>query len=338
MSRVSHPAPRLGRLLFGAAILGAAVAALAPVEPSASASGSICMGIVIDYGTPSSPPSSVVPPATASQSASVAPGTSDEQALAEAGDSIAANASGLVCAINGYPADGVQNCTATSGDDYYFWSYWQGNPATNTWTYANVGPASHTVNNGDTYVEGWRYQNPGPASPAAASPSVTPAAAFAQACPGVPPVAASGGGSGTGSTGSGSGSDSGAGSGPGGSSETSTSEPGPSGGASSGGGGSAVSGGSVSATPAGHPATPTTIDHTGATTTVASKSTTTSTTIRDGASVAGHSTRKLNAAPAVSRHGGGAGPGTLPVVIVAIVVAALIGAAVARWRRRPVEE
>ena len=263
------------------------------------------------------------------------PGASDEQALANAGDSISANASGLICAINGYPANGVQNCTATSANQYFFWSYWQGNPATNAWTYANVGPASHTVNNGDTYVEGWRYQNPGPASPAATPPSVTPAA-FAQACPGVTPVAASSGGAGTGSTGSGSSSDSGSGSG--GTSETSTSEPGTSVGASSSGDGTAVSGGSVSGAPGGEPATPTTMVHTGATTTVVSNSTTTSTSIRDGASVAGPSTRKLSAAPAVSRHVGGADPGALPVVIVAIVVAALMGAAVVRWRRKPVEE
>ncbi len=175
-------------------------------DKRAWADGSTCMGIVLDYGNPSSPPSSVAPPVTATQGVSVVSGTSDEQALADGGDSIATNASGLICAINGYPADGVQNCTATSGNDFYFWSYWQGNPATNAWTYASAGPAGHTVNNGETYVEGWRYQNPGPASPAATPPAVTPATAFAHACPGVTPVSTSGAGSGTGSTGAPSGS------------------------------------------------------------------------------------------------------------------------------------
>ncbi len=81
-----HP----GRLLLGAVILGVTGAASAPWVLPAGASSTTCMGIVIDYGTPSSS-STAIPPTTATQAALVASGTSDEQALANAGDSIGTN-------------------------------------------------------------------------------------------------------------------------------------------------------------------------------------------------------------------------------------------------------
>ncbi len=122
------------------------------------------MGVVVDDASN----------ATA-QAAQIAPGTSDLQALSAAGDTATQNNSGLVCAINNVPADGLQNCLKTAGGgQYYYWSYWEGDPYTNTWTYANVGPASHTVDTGQTYVEGWRYQDPGADNPTATKPAVTP--------------------------------------------------------------------------------------------------------------------------------------------------------------------
>ncbi len=170
---------RRGGLLvtFGLAA-GGLVVATAPAVP-ALASGQVCAGIVIDSGPGG--------PATLTQGASVAPGSSDLDLLNAAGDSFKPNDSGLVCLINGYPPSGLQNCLQAAHGLFYYWSYWEGDPATNTWTYAAVGPAEHTVEAGQSYVEGWRYQDPGPASPAAAKPSVTPTAAFAQACLKVPP-------------------------------------------------------------------------------------------------------------------------------------------------------
>ncbi len=145
----------------------------------ALASGQVCAGIVIDDGTGAAP---------LTQGASVPPGSSDLDLLEAAGDSFKQVDSGLVCVINGYPVNGIQNCLEADHGLFYYWSYWEGDATTNTWTYANVGPAEHTVDAGQSYVEGWRYQDPGPDSPAAPKPSETPAAAFAQACQGVPPT------------------------------------------------------------------------------------------------------------------------------------------------------
>ena len=145
----------------------------------ALASGQVCAGIVIDDGTGAAP---------LTQGASVPPGSSDLDLLEAAGDSFKQVDSGLVCVINGYPVNGVQNCLEADHGLFYYWSYWEGDATTNTWTYANVGPAEHTVDAGQSYVEGWRYQDPGPDTPAAAKPSETPAAAFAQACQSAPPT------------------------------------------------------------------------------------------------------------------------------------------------------
>ena len=187
---------RSGLLAAACLVVGGLAVATLPATP-AVASGQVCEGIVLDDGNGS---------AAAVQAGQVAPGASDLEALSAAGDTVAQNDSGLVCAIDNYPANGLANCTATSGGDYYYWSYWSGDPYTNTWTYAEIGPSEHTVTDGQTYVQGWRYQDPGPSGPSATKPSVTPAAAFAQACPGVTPVAPSSGGGGSGSGGGGSGS------------------------------------------------------------------------------------------------------------------------------------
>jgi hypothetical protein len=154
---------------------GGLVAVTGPAAP-ALAGDQVCAGIVIDDGTGAKP----VP-----QGGSVAPGSSDLLLLTAARDTFQQNDSDLVCTINSYPANGLQNCLGTAPHGlYYYWSYWEGDPTTNTWTYANVGPAEHTVAAGQDYVEGWRYQNPGPDSPLATKPSVTPAAAFRAACEG----------------------------------------------------------------------------------------------------------------------------------------------------------
>jgi hypothetical protein len=318
MSRLARTVPPVvGALILGPLMLG-------PAGAAGAASGQVCMGVVIDEGSN----------ATA-QAAQVAPGTSDLQALSAAGDTATQNNSGLVCAINNYPADGLQNCLSTAGNgQYFYWSYWQGDPYTNTWTYANDGPMSHTVSAGQTYVEGWRYQNPGPDNPTAPKPSVSPATAFAQACPGVTPVPAGssgGGGGGGGATGS-------------------------------GGGGSAGSGiGSAPATggsPA--PTTTTAVPGTGAAPrtaaggTTSSGSNTTTTTSRPGAgaapgqststttTAAGSGTKHQDAKTALAvsagHSGSGGGDPALPILIVGVVILALGGLAWWRWRRRPLEE
>ncbi len=166
---------RSGRLLTGGLLLGAVGAALAPAGPdalvpfkilAASAASDVYVAVVIDFG-----PNSNL--ATISKCVPVPSGSTDADALAAAvGESnVAYSSSGLLCSIDGYPVDGVQNCNNSAGPgSFYFWSYWHG--ATGAWTYADDGPAEHGASDGD--VEGWRFQNPGPASPAAPQPGLTP--------------------------------------------------------------------------------------------------------------------------------------------------------------------
>ncbi len=157
----------VGRL---AMLVGAGTAVLAPLgagalDPLRAAAADVYVAVVIDFGGGPGAPADVV------QCVSVPAGSTDAQALSMVDDHTTAYAtSGLLCGIDTYPPDAVANCRATSGDDYYFWSYWHGNGG--TWVYANDGPAEQVVTSGD--VEGWRFQDPGPASPSAPAPGTAP--------------------------------------------------------------------------------------------------------------------------------------------------------------------
>lgn len=297
-----------------------AAASVFPAGP-AGASGQVCEGVVIDDGNASAP---------GVQVAQVAPGSSDLDALQAAGDTFTQNDSGLVCGINGYPANALQNCTNTANGLYYYWSYWQGNPSTNTWTYPGIGPAGHPVETGQTYVQGWRYQNPGPSNPSAPKPSVSPAAAFAQACPGVTPVAPSSGGGSTPSGGGGTGSGA-----------VATTAPAP----------PAVSSpaGSTPAAPA--PATGAGRSPGGSSKSTPSSSTTAPASAGGGAvqsttttSAPGSARAKSTATASTlalsdpAHHQGGGNNPALPIIVVAVIIGLLGAAAWLRWRRRPGEE
>ncbi len=314
------PQPTSGLPVALGLLLGGLMATVVPAG-AAMGAGPVCMGVVVDEGNGTAP---------SVQGAQVAAGTSDLQALSDVGQSPVQNASGLVCTIGAYPANGLQNCLAASNGLYLYWSYWEGDPQTNTWTYASLGPASHAVSAGQAYVEGWRYQDPGPASPAATKPAVTPATAFAQACPGVPP-----GGSGGSSGGAGSG---GPASGPAVTTTTATS-PGtgtgaaatssqagpsaPSGSApTAGSGGTGPPSSSRVAAPGGAPA------GTGSS----------ATSRRDKAIATAGANVAAQASPAradVQRSSGGSS--LLPVLVVSVLVAAMAAVAWARWRRRPAD-
>jgi hypothetical protein len=60
------------------------------------------------------------------------------------------NSSGLLCAIDGVPL--APACGNLGPNGYEYWSYWIGG---STWTYAPVGPASRSMQDGT--VEGWRF-------------------------------------------------------------------------------------------------------------------------------------------------------------------------------------
>lgn len=70
-----------------------------------------------------------------------------------------ASGSGLLCAIDGYPAS---ECGTESGNHYAYWAYWHGGGK--RWQYASDGPGEWTVSKGD--VEGWRFEPDGSATPA----------------------------------------------------------------------------------------------------------------------------------------------------------------------------
>jgi hypothetical protein len=321
---------RTGLLLGGTPLFGLLI--LGPGGAAAATGGQVCMGVVIDDGgyNGSGP--------AAEQASHVGSGSSDLQALQAAGDTVYQNNSGLVCAIDDgtgeVPANGVQNCLSTSGSGFDYWSYWEGDPYTNTWTYASIGPAEHNVSSGQTYVEGWRFQDPGPDNATAPKPAVTPAAAFAQACPGVQPVPSGGSGAGGGSSGGGA-------VGTGGGSPpvtpnpsasatptTAVSNANPASPKTAAGGGPTTSGSGTTTTS--HPGSGSNASHA-----AAHGASTTTTTTSNGVR---HQDGKAALADSRGHGQSGGGDPALPIVVVAAVILLLGGLAWWRWRRRPLEE
>ncbi len=80
------------------------------------------------------------------------------------------NGSGLLCAIDGFPATG---CGEPKDGKYAYWAYFHG--ANGAWSYANVGPGASRVGVG--VVEGWRWQPAGAGLPTDPPPRTTPSTA-----------------------------------------------------------------------------------------------------------------------------------------------------------------
>lgn len=77
---------------------------------------------------------------------------SGAQAMKDAGLTLRFGSSGLLCAINGYPADG---CGEKTGDRAYnYWSFWKAKAGETAWSYSTTGAATK-VRAGAT--EGWRF-------------------------------------------------------------------------------------------------------------------------------------------------------------------------------------
>jgi hypothetical protein len=315
--------------------VGAAAAALAPAGPGAliplkmaiasadSVGNDVYVAVVVDFGSGSSM-------STVSKCVPVAASGHDADALAAAVGSgnAAYNDSGLLCAIDNYPANGVQNCGQSVGSgDYDFWSYWHG--TTGSWAYANDGPAEHSVSSPPDDVEGWRFQSDEPANGSDPPPGVAPS--YAQICnastevppPQGPPTAATTTTTPTTSA-------------PAAPSATqstagASTAPGPSATTSTALSGKSKSGSAAAATTA----------------TTAAGSGTTTTSAPDGSAGSGgggkHGSSDAHrsvVASAVSpkSSGGGSSSTVLPVVLIVVVLAALGGFAAFRWRRKPVEE
>ena len=310
--------------------LGAAAAALAPAGPGAliplkmalasadSVGNDVYVAVVVDFGSGSSM-------STVSKCVPVASNAHDADALAAAvgSDNVAYASSGLLCAIDYFPANGVQNCGESVGSgDYDYWSYWHG--ATGAWVYANDGPAEQPVSSPADDVEGWRFQLNEPDTPGDPPPDAT--ASYAQICNAsteVPPPQGP----------------------PAPTPTTTTSAPAapfvtPT-----------TAKTSAAATPG--PTTSTAVStkskssYAPATTTTAAAGTTTTTLAPRGSggndrtgSHGSSDAHRSAVASAPSRGSPGRGPSSnlLPVILVAAVVAALGGFALFRWRRRPAEE
>jgi hypothetical protein len=310
--------------------VGAAAAALAPAGPGAliplklaiasadSVGNDVYVAVVVDFGNGSSM-------STLSKCVPVPSSGDDADALAAAvgSNNVAYAGSGLLCAIDNYPANGVQNCGQSTGSgDYDYWSYWHGSAG--SWAYANNGPAEQSVSNPSNDVEGWRFQLNEPANQSDPAPAVTPS--YGQICNAsteVPPAQGS--------------------SAPAPPTTTPTTAPPatPTPAAST-----PVPGAAASPTPAvstrskGSSATTTTT--TTAQTAPARTTTTTSTDVSgtgDKSRGASGTHRSAQASPVSDKSPvGGSSSGLLPVIVVGVIVVALAGFALFRWRRRPAEE
>ena len=311
-------------------LVGAAAAVLAPVGPGAfvplkmaiasadSIGNDVYVAVVVDFGNGSGM-------ATVSKCVPVASNARDSDALAAAvgSSSVAYAASGLLCAVDNYPANGVQNCGQSVGNGYYdYWSYWHG--SSGSWVYGNNGPTEQSVSSPANDVVGLRFQLDQPDNSSNPPPGGSPS--YAQICnaatevppPQAPAVATT---------------------------TTTTATAAPPG---------------VSATPTtaktgsgSGPAVPTTTavgartKVSGVTTTTLSTPAQTSTTLTTtdstaagGAKYGSADAHRAHAASASARESSGGGPssGLLPVAVVAVMVALLGVFAFLRWRRRPAEE
>jgi hypothetical protein len=324
-------------VLMWGLFVGAAAAVLAPVGPGAlvplklaiasadSVGNDVYVAVVVDFGNGSSM-------TTVSKCVPVASNAKDSDALAAVvgSSNVAYAGSGLLCAIDNYPANGVQNCGQSVGNgDYDFWSYWHG--SSGQWSYASNGPTEQSVSNPADDIEGWKFQNDEPASSSDPPPGVAPS--YAQICNAsteVPPAQTP--------------------SAP----VTPTTVASPSAAPSSTPTTARASAGSGAVTPTTSPVSTRSksgVPTSSPTTTAGAASGTATTTTITRTSVSGRSSgsgggshgstdarRIADASATAHESSGGSSSDVLPGVLVGVVVVALATFALVRWRRRPAEE
>ncbi len=306
---------------------GAAAAVLAPTGPDAlvplklavasadSVGNDVYVAVVVDFGSGSSL-------STVSKCVPVPSNARDSDALAAAvgSSNVAYASSGLLCAIDNYPANGEQNCGQSVGNgNYDYWSYWHG--SSGSWVYASNGPTEQSVSSPADDVEGLMFQLDEPDDSSGPPPAVAPS--YAQICNAsteVPPPSSSNAPTTTLTT-------------PTAPSPTPTTAP--------TGAGSAVAtttsppagGRSNSRGAAGATTTSTTTAASGTTSTLVSAASA-------GTGGASHGSSRSAVASAVPHETSskGTSSGLLSVIVLAVIVAALGGFAFFRWRRRPAEE
>lgn len=300
---------------------------LAPIGPGAlvpfkmaiasadSVGSDVYVAVIVDFGGGSAP-SQIV------KCVPVPSNDHDADALAAVVGSVnvAYNNSGLLCAIDNYPANGVQDCGESVGSGHYdYWSYWHG--TSGSWVYASNGPAEQSVSSSADDVMGMRFQTNEPADSSDPPPAVVPS--YAQICNAsteVPPPGSTSGALPT----------------------TTTTTTAPTAVAAAPGKPSSGLEQASPSTAMGSGSKP------GVTTTTLARGATTTTTTTAGHTVptgggdahGSSAVRRPTVAAAASSHraGGDSSSDLLPVVLIAAVVAALGGFALFRWRRRPAEE
>jgi hypothetical protein len=125
-----------------------APAAWGPLSTACASAATPTAGLVVDFGTVADVPGAPAP-AVQQQCVRVGSGETGSQLLDDAGHVLRFDSSGLLCAIDGYPATG---CGVATKNGFQYWSYWHGG---RSWTYSTVGPDSYAVKAGG--VEGWRF-------------------------------------------------------------------------------------------------------------------------------------------------------------------------------------
>lgn len=268
---------------------------------SCASAGEVHAGLVVDFGTVDT---GTARPANTSDCVAD-PGANGVTLLAKrfGKSGVRINSSGLICAIDGYPATGCGDHLPNGR--YRYWSYWKGG---SSWEYSSVGPAGRVVKDGT--VDGWHFVE-GSASPADGAPGNSgPAGPCGPTTPTTTPPATS----------------------------TPTSNGGSSGGSSGSGGGSGGSGGQVTPTSTGSsPESTATYGDTPVTEADGSVVEPDAGTDGTAGTATGGSTDDLSDVENASDVGGdSSSSGGLPVAVVAValVVVALGGGAALRFRGR----
>jgi hypothetical protein len=226
ISRTARLPMAMVAVLVGLVVL-ALPAAVAGVVPSAvpgacaSAEGQVQVTLVVDFGTVDAVAGR---PANTSDCLAIGSDGNGVTLLAQrfGTSGVRINGSGLICAIDGYPATGCGDHQPNGS--YRYWSYWKGG---SEWIYSPVGPAYRRFSGSeDSRVDGWRFvegaANPNDPQPKAAATGIcAPSDSSAPPVTG-PPAGSGAGGSGSGGSGTGRGG-SAAGSGAAGGGVTSTS-------------------------------------------------------------------------------------------------------------------
>lgn len=162
----------LRRPLPGALLVLGVALAPAGIPTPAAAAARRCVAVIVDSGS-----------GLSGRCTDWSSGMTGLEALSATGHSFRYAPSGLICAIDGFPAD----CRV---DPTHYWSYWHRSPGGTAWSYSNEGAGTYrpAVNS----TEGWAYQNGSSRQPrtitfAAICPTAAPAPS-PTASPSQPPV------------------------------------------------------------------------------------------------------------------------------------------------------